>query len=106
DAEAVPVHDVRPQEHREQEEREAAEPGEVPPPGPHVPAYPVAANVPRTSTVTVRSTSSSAVHVNSPPMSSGRAGVIVTVHSPLTELNSRTPSGPWILSESPWSAEV
>ena len=38
---------------------------------------------------------------NSPPMLSGRAGVIVTLHSPWVDVNSRSPSGPWIVSESP-----
>jgi hypothetical protein len=38
--------------------------------------------------------------VNTPPMLSGRAGVIVTLHSPAAEVNSAGPSGPWTVNES------
>ena len=44
--------------------------------------------------------------MNTPPMLSGRAGVIVTLHSPAVEENSTGPSGPWTVNESAWSALV
>ena len=38
--------------------------------------------------------------MNTPPMLSGKAGVIVTLHSPAVEENSTGPSGPWTVNES------
>ncbi len=62
--------------------------------------------MPRASTVVVPAASVRAVHVKSPPMLSGSAGVMVTLHSPAVELNSTGPSGPLTTKVSARSALV
>jgi hypothetical protein len=68
--------------------------------------YPVAEKTPRASTVVTPSTSVRRVQVKTPPMLSGSAGVIVTLHSPAVEVNTRGPLGPGTVNESERSGLV
>jgi hypothetical protein len=68
--------------------------------------YPLAEKTPRASTVDTPSASVSWVHVKTPPMLSGNAGVIVTLHSPAVEVNTAGPSGPGTVNDNVWSALV
>ena len=62
--------------------------------------------MPRASTVTAPPTSVRSVQLNTPPMLSASAGVMVTLHSPAVDENSIGPSGPWTVIESALSGLV
>src|SRR5688500_2485420 len=66
----------------------------------------MAEKTPRASTVVTPSASVRRLHVKMPPMLSGRAGVIVTAHSPAVEENTTGPSGPVTVNESARSGLV
>jgi hypothetical protein len=68
--------------------------------------YPVAEKTPRASTVIAPSASASWVHVKTPPMLSGNAGVIVTLHSPAVDVKTAGPSGPGTVNDNEWSGLV
>jgi hypothetical protein len=68
--------------------------------------YPVAEKTPRASTVITPSASVSRLHVKTPPMLSGNAGVIVTLHSPAVDVKTAGSSGPGTVNDNVWSGLV